>query len=56
MAVVDEEETVNSPLIPEERAFHDYAQPLESGLTSPNAFIWALSFTAGISGILFGYE
>ena len=24
--------------------------------TSPNAFIWALTVTAGISGILFGYE
>ena len=28
----------------------------ESGLNSLTAFIWALTFTAGISGLLFGYE
>ena len=25
-------------------------------LTSPSAFVWALTLTAGISGLLFGYE
>lgn len=28
----------------------------EQALTSPSAFIWALTFAAGISGLLFGYE
>lgn len=28
----------------------------ETQSASPSAFIWALSFAAGISGILFGYE
>ncbi|KAL8736604.1 MAG: hypothetical protein Q9181_002327 [Wetmoreana brouardii] len=28
----------------------------ETQSTSPSAFIWALSFAAGISGILFGYD
>ena len=26
------------------------------GVTSPSAFTWALTLTAGISGLLFGYE
>lgn len=28
----------------------------EQDLTSPTLFIWALTFSAGISGLLFGYE
>lgn len=28
----------------------------EEDLTSPSRFIWALTFSAGISGLLFGYE
>lgn len=28
----------------------------EQDLTSPSWFIWALTFSAGISGLLFGYE
>ena len=28
----------------------------EQALTSPSTFIWALTFAAGISGLLFGYE
>lgn len=36
--------------------YHEVAHSDESGLTSPSAFVWALSCTAGISGILFGYE
>lgn len=28
----------------------------EQALTTPSAFIWALTFAAGISGLLFGYE
>ena len=28
----------------------------EQALTSPSSFIWALTFAAGISGLLFGYE
>lgn len=28
----------------------------EDDATSPSAFVWALTFAAGISGLLFGYE
>ena len=28
----------------------------ESELKAPNGFLWALTFCAGISGLLFGYE
>ena len=28
----------------------------ESALRRPSLFIWTLTFTAGISGLLFGYE
>ena len=35
---------------------HRHAHEVESGSTSPSAFIWALTFAAGISGLLFGYD
>lgn len=28
----------------------------ESNIASPGLFIWALTFAAGVSGLLFGYE
>jgi len=28
----------------------------ESALGTPGLFIWALTFSAGVSGLLFGYE
>ncbi len=34
----------------------DDGEPREQDLTSPSWFIWALTFSAGISGLLFGYE
>lgn len=34
----------------------DSFMPEERQATTPSAFIWSLSFAAGISGILFGYE
>lgn len=51
MATDDEEEAVNAPLM---RTSLDGSQ--ESKVTSSNAFIWALTFAAAISGLLFGYE
>ena len=28
----------------------------EASLTRPTIFLWLLTFTAGVSGLLFGYE
>lgn len=28
----------------------------ESALTKPNFFVWSLTLSAGLSGLLFGYE
>lgn len=44
--MVDEDEAIK-PLIQEDEAAES---------ASPTAFIWALTFAAGISGLLFGYE
>ncbi|KAF2262262.1 general substrate transporter [Lojkania enalia] len=36
---------------------HDHGTEIdESSLASPSAFIWALTFCAGVSGLLFGYD
>ncbi|KAI9673299.1 MAG: hypothetical protein M1829_004364 [Trizodia sp. TS-e1964] len=35
---------------------HHHHPTLESGLEHPSPFIWALTFAAGISGLLFGYD
>ena len=59
--MADEDEAANAPLIT------DGDRPIitnnngsillqESNYASPTAFIWALTFAAGISGLLFGYE
>lgn len=50
----EEEEAVNAPLMRDGRAYLDDSQ--ESDVTSSNIFIWALTFAAAISGLLFGYE
>ncbi|KAL9001124.1 MAG: hypothetical protein Q9169_000307 [Polycauliona sp. 2 TL-2023] len=53
--------TVEAPLMEEpespSNSIDAYSFVSEEGQpTSPNAFIWALSIAAGISGILFGYD
>lgn len=54
MATENEEEAVNAPLMRDRRASLDESQ--ESNVTSSNAFIWALTLAAAVSGLLFGYE
>ena len=59
--MADEDEDANAPLITDgDRPIttnNDGSIPSqESNNTSPSAFIWALTFAAGISGLLFGYE
>lgn len=61
MAEDEEEEGLNVPLIDDRHLAHDDGRDNgvshhENGTSSLNAFIWALTFTAGISGLLFGYE
>ena len=59
MAEEGEEETATAPLIEDLRCDGpalDEGQARESDLATPNRFIWALTWTAGISGLLFGYE
>lgn len=63
----DNDKDANAPLIRHDDDDDDEFPPiphrsggttssLQSSSTSPTAFIWALTFAAGISGILFGYE
>ena len=52
--------TANTPLM-RDGGNEDYdnneATPThENDLNSPSAFVWALTLTAGVSGLLFGYE
>ena len=64
--MVDQDSAANAPLMqgeePMDSREHDSshydARPSsqENELTAPNAFVWALTFAAGISGLLFGYE
>ncbi|KAK0514592.1 hypothetical protein JMJ35_003209 [Cladonia borealis] len=59
--MADEDEDANAPLITDgDRPItinNNGSIPLqESNNTSPTAFIWALTFAAGISGLLFGYD
>lgn len=35
---------------------HDVTDADESAMGTPGLFIWALTFSAGVSGLLFGYE
>lgn len=55
----EEDDAVIAPLIQDLRcdaATLDDPPLQESDLSTPNRFIWALTLTAGISGLLFGYE
>lgn len=54
MATDNEEEAVIAPLMRDRRPSLDESQ--ESDVTSSSVFIWALTFAAAISGLLFGYE
>ena len=59
--MADEDEDANAPLITgddQPTIINNNGSILlqESHNTSPSAFIWALTFAAGISGLLFGYE
>lgn len=65
MAEDEGEEGLNAPLIDDRPFSHDDVDGgdnnkgvsrHENGASSLNAFLWALTFTAGISGLLFGYE
>lgn len=61
MAEDEEREGLNAPLMNDRPVSHDDDDDdgdnnHEHGASSLNAFIWTLTFTAGISGLLFGYE
>lgn len=64
MAEDGEGEGLNAPLIEDRTVSHDDDDDddndsnnnQEYGASSLNLFIWTLTFTAGISGLLFGYE
>lgn len=66
MAEDEGEEGLNAPLIDDRPFSHDDddddgdnnkgVSRHENSAGSLNAFLWALTFTAGISGLLFGYE
>ena len=58
-----DDNAVGVPLIRDQECSRDSLEDHHKDLvvearnsTSPSAFIWALTFIAGISGILFGYE
>lgn len=58
--MVDRNDESHAPLIGDhEHGFSDHAQDNiseENNTTSPSAFIWAITFAAGISSLLFGYD
>ena len=58
--MVDRNDGAHAPLIADtEHGLSDHAHgdtSRESDVASPNIFIWALTFAAGISGLLFGYD
>ena len=41
-------------LVDDDRDINDVSQLLEKNLRSPSIFVWLLTFSAGISGLLFG--
>lgn len=55
--MVDRDDGAHAPLIEDdERGLFDHARDgssRDNGTTSPSAFIWALTFAAGISGLLY---
>lgn len=54
----DEDEVVIAPLIHREAQENlvEESHPQEGDSTILNAFVWTLTLTACISGLLFGYE
>ena len=52
------EEAIDAPLMREEtaRASYEEDEDRPSHVQSSRQFVWALTFAAGISGLLFGYE
>ena len=57
MANDDAVAAASVPLIPaDEASNHRCDKSSSEARARPNAFIWALTFAAGISGILFGYD
>lgn len=57
--MADGDEVANAPLMRnevDENDNYEVAHLCENNTTSPSTFIWALTFAAGISGLLFGYE
>ena len=57
---MDRNDGAHAPLIgDDEDGLCDQAQDgfsRESETTSPSTFIWTLTFAAGLSGLLFGYD
>ncbi|KAG9246772.1 general substrate transporter [Calycina marina] len=54
-------ESVEAPLMPREADdeyldSHNVSQQLEKNLQKPSIFLWLLTFSAGVSGLLFGYD
>ena len=54
MVQMNDDNASNAPLLHE--TAEDAAPLEEKDLIRPGSFIWALTFSAGISGLLFGYE
>jgi hypothetical protein len=50
----DDADGADEPLIGSQRDAH--AEESTLGDASPGLFIWVLTFSAGVSGLLFGYE
>lgn len=51
------DEVVSQPLIGSEGDdADDDLDQLEASLARPTPFLWVLTLTAGLSGLLFGYE
>ncbi|KAF2085994.1 general substrate transporter [Saccharata proteae CBS 121410] len=65
MRALDTEDAANEPLIADGASEtgsdgvqqeQEHSQVDESALETPSTFIWALTFCAGVSGLLFGYD
>ena len=55
--VESNDEATTVPLMHEsEDGVPDHSPTTKKSATSPSVFVWALTFSAGISGLLFGYE
>ena len=59
--MAEDDTLANAPLIEQDSNGdpNQHETPQKSGVSTdaaPTAFLWALTLTAGISGLLFGYE